>query len=101
MLLANLINGISHSRVRCLTFPKMLLSILCVVILLGIAIMVSAGVALYCDSQESAWKTAAKKSGVDVDFPGYVIMLLVLLVYLLAHLIIVFTVVGKWMRHCA
>jgi amino acid transporter len=44
------------SRLRCLAFPKLLLAAVSVLTLLGIAIMVSAGVGVYCDHVESFWK---------------------------------------------
>ena len=44
----------------------MVLSMICAVGLLGIAIMIPVGTALYCDSEENAWKKVN-----SVDFPGF------------------------------
>jgi amino acid transporter len=54
------------SRLRCLAFPKLLLAAVSVLTLLGIAIMVSAGVGVYCDRVESSWKQYFKNR----KYPG-------------------------------
>jgi amino acid transporter len=55
------------SRLRCLAFPKLLLAAVSVLTLLGIAIMVSAGVGVYCDHVERIWKQHHSKNS---KYPG-------------------------------
>jgi hypothetical protein len=51
---------------RCLTFPKLLAAASCVLVVLGIAIMISAGVGTYCNAIESDWKYYSP----DYRYPG-------------------------------